>query len=117
MFSRLIQCQTGHAHTGKYYRHFVPTEETSCPCGAVLQTQQHVTLECKTHEWHRHVLGHSRHSQWGRLTGMIKGINKLISFIKRSNPFDKPATRRDTTPNKRIRRREGAGWKDRDQRA
>ena len=25
MFSRLIQCQTGHAHTGEYYKHFVPT--------------------------------------------------------------------------------------------
>jgi len=48
-FSRLIQCQTGHAHTGEYYKCFIPTQAIECPCGAAVQTQQHITLECKVH--------------------------------------------------------------------
>src|SRR5260370_33982871 len=76
-FSRLIQCQTRHAHTGKYYRQFVQTQETNCSCRAVTQTQQHIMLECKIHQHHRHTLGHRRHTQWGRLTGTYKGIKKL----------------------------------------
>src|SRR5258708_10966737 len=38
MFSRLIQCQTRHAHTGEYYNCFIPTQETDCPCGTTTQT-------------------------------------------------------------------------------
>src|SRR5258708_7047737 len=47
MFSRLIQCQTGHTHTREYYKCFVPTQTIECPCGAAIQTCQHITLECK----------------------------------------------------------------------
>src|SRR5258708_2801435 len=60
-FSRLIQCRTGHAHTGEYYKRFVPPQTIECPCGAAIQTRQHITLECKNHNRHRHTLGHGRH--------------------------------------------------------
>ena len=36
---------------------------------AETQTRQHITLDCKVHQRHRHILGHGRHTQWGRLTG------------------------------------------------
>ena len=75
-FSRLIQCRTGHAHTGKYYKRFVPTQTIEYPCGAAIQIRQHITLECKIHYHHRHLLGRGRHTQWGRLTRTFKGINK-----------------------------------------
>ena len=77
-FSRLMQCRTGHAHTSEYYRRFVPSQEIDCPCGAEIQTQQHITLQCRIHHWHRHTLSHSRHADWGWLTGTYKGIKKLI---------------------------------------
>src|SRR5260370_39111248 len=48
-FSRLMQCHTRHAHTGEYYKCFVPTQEISCPCRARLQTQQHITSVWKNH--------------------------------------------------------------------
>ena len=34
-------------------------------------------------------LGHGRHAQTGRQLGTVKGIRKLITFIKRSGAFDK----------------------------
>ena len=50
MFSGLMQCRMGHAHTGEYYRCFIPTESIECPCRATLQTRQHITQDCKIHQ-------------------------------------------------------------------
>src|SRR5258708_4696893 len=49
-FSRLIQCCTRHAHTGKYYKQFILTQEIGCPCRATTQTHQHVTYADYTTE-------------------------------------------------------------------
>ncbi len=38
---------------------------------------QHIILECRKHAWHGHLI-----RQWAGLMWTIKGINKLISFIK-----------------------------------
>ncbi len=38
MFSRTMQCCTGHAHIGEYYRRFVPSEAQHCNCSETLQT-------------------------------------------------------------------------------
>src|SRR5258708_23373087 len=88
-FSRLVQCRTGHAHIGEYYKKFVPTESMGCTCGTTVQTREHVIKQCKNHTRHRPVLGHGRHAQIGRLMGTVKGIRKLSTFIKRSGAFDK----------------------------
>ena len=88
-FSRLIQCRTGHAHIGEYYKKFVPTENMGCACGTTTQTREHIIKQCKRHTRHRHTLGHGRHAQLGRLMGTVKGIRKLCTFIKCSNMFDK----------------------------
>ena len=93
-FSRLVQCRTGHAHIGDYYKKFIHSENVECPCGATPQTREHVLKSCKRYYRHRHILGHGRHAQTGRLLGTVKGIRKLITFIKRSGAFDK------TTPTK-----------------
>src|SRR5260370_30912263 len=37
-FSQTIQCCTGHAHIGKYYRCFIPSETQYCHCSEILQT-------------------------------------------------------------------------------
>ena len=47
----------------------------------------------------------------GRLMGMIKGIHKLITFIKRSGAFNKPPTPKDSTQEEEEReRREEGEW-------
>src|SRR5258708_24597366 len=81
-------------------KYFVPTQEIDCPCGTTIQTRQHITLECRLHQRHRHTPGYGRNAQWGRLTGTYKGINKLITFIKHSNAFDKQ-TLQDPNTNER----------------
>ena len=77
-FSRLIQCRTGHAHFGEYYKKFVPTEDLGCGCG--LRTREHVLKECGIHARHRLAIEQGRHSQSGRLMGTVKGIRKLTTF-------------------------------------
>ncbi len=67
-FSRLMQCRTGHAHMGEYYRRFVPTQDIECPCGVQVQMRQHITLD------------------------------KMIEFIKCSKAFDKSATTQTNNP-------------------
>ena len=109
-FSRLMQAHTGHAHTGKYYKRFVPTQEIGCPCGTNLQTRQHITLECKAYSRHRNVL-RTGHTEWGRLTGTIKGINKLISFLKNSDAFNKTTPAQDPTAHERRPRGNETRWR------
>src|SRR5882724_1150976 len=48
LMSRLTQCATGHAYTGEYYKRFIPSLSTSCPCSEVdlLQTREHVLFYC-----------------------------------------------------------------------
>ena len=47
----------------------------------------------------------------GRLMGTIKGICKLITFIKRSGTFDKPPMPKDRTQEEEEReRREEEEW-------
>ncbi|KDQ60526.1 hypothetical protein JAAARDRAFT_56397 [Jaapia argillacea MUCL 33604] len=48
VYARLTQCRTGHGFFGEYYSQFVPTETTSCSCGTVLQTRDHIIQEAFT---------------------------------------------------------------------
>ena len=96
-FSRLVQCRTGHAHTGEYYKRFVPTEDPGCPCGATLQSREHI-------------LGYGRHAQVGRLMGTVKAIRKRITFIKRSGAFDKTERPRTGTNEEAERARREEEW-------
>ena len=55
--------------------------------------REHIIKSCRLHYRHRHSLGHGRHAQIGRLFGTVKGIRKMITFIRRSGAFH------NTTPN------------------
>ena len=92
-FSRVLQCRTGHAHLGSYYRHMGISEPSYCPCGARTQSWSHVLLDCERHTTHRHLL-----ADWNNITslnsilGSEKGIRRLAAFITASNAFEKPPT-------------------------
>jgi len=47
-FSRLVQCQTGHAHISKYYKSIL-TKSMGCPCRTTIQTCEHLLKQCKNH--------------------------------------------------------------------
>jgi len=88
-FSRTLQCRTGHAHIGDYYRRFVPSENQSCQCSDTLQTRTHILYECKIHFRYRHILGTGRTRSIENLLGSEKGIKRLARFLRISRAYDK----------------------------
>ncbi len=90
LYGRLIQCRTGHAFLGEYYRRFVPSEDPSCPCGAVVQTRAHVIQDCDLLEDARSILYNFDVTlSLPELLGTPKGIDALTQFIRRSGTFKK----------------------------
>ena len=88
-FSRTLQCRTGHAHIGEYYRRFVPSERQICHCSNTLQTRHHILFECKTHFRHRHILDTGRARNIETLLGSERGIRRLAHFLKASRAYEK----------------------------
>ena len=75
VFGRLVQCRTGHAFIGEYYKQFVPDENVDCPCGEALQTREHILCDCPRYQPHRHILSTaSRDLSLSEILGTKKGI-------------------------------------------
>ena len=57
--SRITQFATGHAYTGEYYKDFVKSNSTICPCSdsglypPVFHSRDHVLKACPLFELHR----------------------------------------------------------------
>jgi hypothetical protein len=89
--TRLNQIVLGHGFFGDYYRRFVPTEDTACPCGeSPVQTIRHVLADCWLHDEARQAL--RRASSYFSLSALFntkKGLAALIHFLSRSNAFAK----------------------------
>lgn len=92
-FSRMVQCVTGHAHIGSYYRRFIPTEEPSCPCDEnayTLQTRDHILLSCPRYRRHRHLLRDEDYNlNVDAILGTPSGRTRLARFIEKSGAYDK----------------------------
>ncbi|KAJ3738241.1 hypothetical protein EV360DRAFT_3934, partial [Lentinula raphanica] len=87
-FGRLMQCRTGHAFLGEYYSKFVPIKNVDCPCGAELQTREHILRECPKYEDYRYIL--QKVSQDICLTDILgteEGIEALTEFLDMSGAF------------------------------
>jgi hypothetical protein len=91
LFGRLTQVRTGHAFTGEYYRRMNIREESeSCPCGAALQTREHILLECPRYTRHRgKVLEQCPNGDLKELLGSPEGIGHLGPFLLLSRAFTK----------------------------
>ncbi|EJD36481.1 hypothetical protein AURDEDRAFT_34626, partial [Auricularia subglabra TFB-10046 SS5] len=87
--SALTQCRTGHAFTGEYYRSInKPERGFACPCGAALQTRNHILAECPDYEQHRDILRDVSPSlSIPELLGTKAGIHATAKFIRRSGAF------------------------------
>ena len=46
----VTQARTEHRYFGEYYQTHNIQEPTNCPCGAGLQTREHIVFECRSHE-------------------------------------------------------------------
>ena len=90
LFRQLQRCRTGHSYSGEYYRRFVPSADSACPCGEPIQTREHVIQSCLTCEKHR--TAQRKVSQMlylPDLLGTKDGIEAMTSFLENSGTFTK----------------------------
>ena len=81
-FSRLIQCRTGHAFIGQYYKRFVPDESEACRCGERLETRNHIFQECPLYdEWRDLLLDSEDEPNIADLFGTEEGSQRTAKFI------------------------------------
>jgi hypothetical protein len=87
----MIQCRTGHAFLGEYYKCFnIPVDDTACPCGKPLQTRNHVLYDCPLYNEHRHLLNiEEKLPNMEELLGSEEGLEALAAFLKASGAFTK----------------------------
>ena len=90
MLGVVTQARTGHGYFREYYLIHNIQEPTDCPCGADLQTCEHIILKCEIHKEHRHLIEEGAPDY--RLTmilGTRSGIDALAKFIRGSKAFQK----------------------------
>jgi ribonuclease HI len=86
----VTQARTGHGYFGEYYQTHNIQEPTSCPCGAELQTREHIVFECQTHREYDNIINEGAPDhQLATLFGTKRGIDALAEFVKRSKAFQK----------------------------
>ena len=86
----VTQARTGHGHFGEYYQIHNIQEPTNCPCGAGLQTCEHIVFKCQAHEEYGDIIdeGAPDH-QLATLFGTKTGINALAEFVRKTKAFQK----------------------------
>ena len=78
LVSRFTRAVTNHAPIGEYRTRFFPQQPSSCPCGALLQSREHILCECPRYSAHfpsSHSFYKGRHN-----------LNKLAKFLQ-DNPI------------------------------
>ena len=90
----VTQARTGHGHFGEYYLTHNIQEPPECPCGAELQTRDHILFECEIHEEHGHLIdeGAPDH-KLATILGTKKGIDALAKFVRGCKAFQKQKAR------------------------
>ena len=90
----VTQTRTGHGYFGEYYLTHNIQEVSECPCGAELQTRDHILFECEIHEEHRHIIdeGAPDH-RLATILGTKKGIEALAKFVRICKAFQKQKAR------------------------
>jgi hypothetical protein len=69
-------------------------DSSRCPCGAALQTQEHILRTCPRYDDHREVLHEaSRTLHVPTLLGTDKGLTAIVEFVERTGAFMKGGRR------------------------
>ncbi|KAI5114616.1 hypothetical protein M0805_009545 [Coniferiporia weirii] len=86
--SRVVQVVLGHGHFGAYAARFLPDIPIACPCGAPLQTREHLLLECPLFQHARRPLpAEDRPSAQPPAWGSKLGLGWLFPFLRRTTAF------------------------------
>ena len=86
----VTQAQTGHRYFGEYYQVHNIREPIGCPCGAEIQTREHILFECETHEEHWHIIDEGAPDyKLATILGTKKGIEALARFVRGTKAFQK----------------------------
>jgi hypothetical protein len=101
-FSRLTICTlyriiTGHAFIGSYTERFFPQhtrEQVACPCGAPIQTVEHVLLVCPlyTAARRKHLTANGRPRNLSQLFNHPERVTSLLRFLEETRACAKPRT-------------------------
>ena len=86
---------TGHAFTGEYTQRFYPQhtqEQITCPCGAPIQTIEHVLLQCPLHAAARqkHLTANGRPRTLPQLFDNPERTLAMLRFLKETGACAKP---------------------------
>ena len=86
----VTQARTGHGYFGEYYlTHNIP-ERSDCPCGAQLQTRDHILFECEVHDERGHLVDEGAPDRkLATILSTKKGIDALAKFVRESKAFQK----------------------------
>ena len=89
---------TGHAFTGEYTQRFYPQhtqEQIACPCGAQIQTIEHVLLQCPLHAATRqkHLTANGRPRTLPQLFDKPEHTLATLHFLKETGACAKPRAR------------------------
>jgi hypothetical protein len=96
--SMALQLAVDHAFTGSYTARFRPAdppESLLCPCGALLHTPQHLTLECRRFFQHRlnsGIYSFHRTLRYPQLYASVKDAHRLLAFLQTSHTAFRPET-------------------------
>ena len=90
----VTQARTGHRHFSEYYLTHNIREPSECPCGAELQTRDHILFECEIHEEHGYLIdeGAPDH-KLATILGTKRGIDALAKFVRECTAFQKQKAR------------------------
>ncbi|KAJ3964359.1 hypothetical protein EV361DRAFT_979130, partial [Lentinula raphanica] len=65
-----------------------PTKNVDCPCGALLQTREHILRECPQYDDYRSILQKvSQDIYLADILGKEEGIEALTEFLDKSGAF------------------------------
>ena len=97
LFACLIQCRSGHAFTGEYFRAIEKLERgLHCLCGEALQTHDHLLVHCLEYGQYRYILRDaSPELSIPDLLGTQDGIFATAKFLRKSGAFARPTTLED----------------------
>ena len=90
----VTKARTGHGYFGEYYLTHNIHEPSDCPCGAELQTRDHILFDCLIHEKHEHLINEGAPDhKLTTILGTKKGIDALAKFVRESKAFQKQKAR------------------------
>lgn len=90
LYTRLVQCRTGHGFFGEYYARRNIPEDPDCLCGHGIETRHHILKDCPIYEDYRYILEEADEDlSEEELLGKVDGLVTVAEFNEASGAFSK----------------------------